>query len=75
MLFRSAEYLNRTGVSKSGFVPGQIEKKPSIAKLSDLKAVPVKKAKVKKQEVQPSVAVAPVSNELTIVEVTETVAE
>lgn len=70
-----AEYLNRTGVSKSGFVPGQIEKKPSIAKLSDLKAAPAKKAKVKKQPVQPVVAVAPVSDELTIVEVTETVSE
>lgn len=74
------EYLKRTGVAKSGFVPGQIEKKPSIAKLSDLKAKPAPKAKVKKtkkvevveQTEQPVVAE---TNDMTIVEVTETTAE
>jgi len=70
------EYLKRTGVAKSGFVPGQIEKKPSIAKLADLKAKPAPKAKVKKtkkvevveQTEQPVVAE---TNDMTIVEVTE----
>jgi hypothetical protein len=74
------EYLKRTGVAKSGFVPGQIEKKPSIAKLADLKAKPAPKAKVKKtkkvevveQTEQPVVAE---TNDMTIVEVTETTAE
>lgn len=72
------EYLKRTGVTKSGFVPGKVEKKPSIAKLADLKAKPVKKAKtsVKKTDaVQPVEAVQPVAEEMTIVEVTETVTE
>ncbi|NBP69585.1 MAG: hypothetical protein EBR30_03340 [Cytophagia bacterium] len=72
------DYLKRTGVTKSGFVPGQIEKKPSIAKLADLKAKPVKKAKTsvkKTKPVQPVEAVQPVAEEMTIVEVTETVTE
>ena len=72
------EYLKRTGVTKSGFVPGKVEKKPSIAKLADLKAKPVKKAKTsvkKTATVQPVEAVQPVAEEMTIVEVTETVTE
>ena len=72
------EYLKRTGVTKSGFVPGKVEKKPSIAKLADLKAKPVKKAKTsvkKTTPVQPVEAVQPVAEEMTIVEVTETVTE
>lgn len=72
------EYLKRTGVTKSGFVPGKVEKKPSIAKLADLKAKPVKKAKtsVKKADpVQPVETVQPVAEEMTIVEVTETATE
>lgn len=72
------EYLKRTGVTKSGFVPGKVEKKPSIAKLADLKAKPVKKAKTsvkKTASVQPVEAVQPVAEEMTIVEVTETVTE
>lgn len=72
------EYLKRTGVTKSGFVPGKVEKKPSIAKLADLKAKPVKKAKTsvkKTAPVQPVEAVQPVTEEMTIVEVTETVTE
>lgn len=72
------EYLKRTGVTKSGFEPGKVEKKPSIAKLADLKAKPVKKAKtsVKKADpVQPVETVQPVAEEMTIVEVTETATE
>jgi hypothetical protein len=32
------EYMKRAGVASSNFVPGQIQKKPSISKLSDLRA-------------------------------------
>ena len=39
------EYLNRVGVTKAGYVPGQVEKKPSISKLADLGAKPKAKAK------------------------------
>lgn len=72
------EYLKRTGVTKSGFVPGKVEKKPSIAKLADLKAKPVKKAKTSVKKAAPAQtveAVQPVTEEMTIVEVTETVTE
>lgn len=72
------EYLKRTGVTKSGFVPGKVEKKPSIAKLADLKAKPVKKAKTSVKKAAPAQtveAVQPVAEEMTIVEVTETVTE
>ena len=61
------KFLDRTGVSKAGFVPGAIEKKPSISKLSDLKAVPVaKKAKVTKTK-----EVEVVADEITVTEITE----
>lgn len=72
------EYLKRTGVTKSGFVPGKVEKKPSIAKLADLKVKPVKKAKTSVKKAAPAQtveAVQPVTEEMTIVEVTETVTE
>jgi hypothetical protein len=61
------KFLDRTGISKAGFVPGAIEKKPSISKLSDLKAVPaVKKAKVTKTK-----EVEVVADEITVTEITE----
>ena len=74
------EYLKRTGVAKSGFVPGQIEKKPSIAKLADLKAKPAPKAKVKKTKkvevvVPSNAAIETSTDEINITEVTETTAE
>jgi hypothetical protein len=74
------EYLKRTGVAKSGFVPGQIEKKPSIAKLADLKAKPAPKAKVKKTKkvevvVPSNAAIETSTDEIIITEVTETTAE
>ncbi len=72
------EYLKRTGVTKSGFLPGKVEKKPSIAKLADLKAKPVKKAKTSVKKAAPAQtveAVQPVTEEMTIIEVTETVTE
>jgi hypothetical protein len=61
------KFLDRTGVSKSGFVAGSIEKKPSVSKLADLKAVPVdKKAKVTKTK-----DVEVVADEITVTEITE----
>ncbi len=59
------EYMNRVGITKAGFTPGQIEKKPSISKLADLGAKP--KAKVKTKTVEP---VASDSDELEVTEVT-----
>lgn len=72
------KFLDRTGVSKSGFVPGAVEKKPSISKLSDLKAKPAKKpksakakpAKVKTEEVTETVD-STQSEEFTVTEITE----
>ena len=67
--------MNRAGITSSGFVPGSVEKKPSIAKLSDLKAKPVKKKKEKTAvtpAVKPVETVEPVAEEMTILEVTET---
>lgn len=61
------EYLNRVGVTKANYVPGQVEKKPSISKLADLGAKPVaKKAKAPKVA-EPSVT----EDELEVTEVTE----
>ena len=63
------EYMDRNGITKSGFVPGKTEKKPSVAKLADLKAKPVKAKKQKAAPVAP--AVEPVVDEMEVVEVTE----
>jgi hypothetical protein len=63
-------YLNRTGVAKSGYTPGQVEKKPSISKLADLSAKPVKTPKAKTVKVKvPSKAKVDLGVE--VVEVTE----
>lgn len=43
------EYMKRAGVDAKNFTPGATAKKPSIAKLSDLKAKPAKPAPAKKQ--------------------------
>jgi hypothetical protein len=56
------DYLKRTGVDAVKFVPGEFEKKPSVAKLADLKAKPVK-VKAMKQEAAP--------DPVTVVEVEE----
>jgi hypothetical protein len=61
------KFLDRTGVSKSGFVAGSIEKKPSVSKLADLKAVPV----AKKSKVTKTKDVEVVADEITVTEVTE----
>ena len=69
------EYMNRVGINSSGFTPGSVEKKPSIAKLSELKAKPVKKNKEKPAEtpaVKPVELVEPVEEEMIIIEVKET---
>lgn len=44
------EYMNRNGITNSGFVPGSITKKPSVAKLSDLNAKPTKMVSDKTDE-------------------------
>jgi hypothetical protein len=56
------EYMNRVGITKAGFTPGQVEKKPSISKLADLGAKP--KAKQTKQVKQPA------TEELVVEEIT-----
>lgn len=59
------DYMNLAGISGSNFTPGAIEKKPSISKLADLKAVPV----VKEEPIVQSVEV----DEMTVTEITEAV--
>jgi hypothetical protein len=56
------EYMSRVGITKAGFTPGQVEKKPSISKLADLGAKP--KAKQTKQVKQPA------TEELVVEEIT-----
>ena len=55
------EYMKRSGVDFTGFTPGKTAKKPSIAKLADLKAKPVKAkpVKAKKQKATTPKATAP----------------
>jgi len=71
------KYLDRTGVTKAKFVPGAVEKKPSISKLADLKAVPApKKVKAKKPAkvevtVPSNAAVAVGADEIVVTEITE----
>ena len=57
------KYMDRVGITKSGFQPGQAEKKPSVSKLADLGAKPVKAKKTK-------AAKPVVEEELEVVEVT-----
>ena len=45
------EYMNRVGITASGFQAGAVEKKPSVSKLADLGAK--KATKPKKQKAQP----------------------
>jgi hypothetical protein len=59
------DYMNLAGISGSNFTPGSVEKKPSISKLADLKAVPV----VKEEPIVQSVEI----DEMTVTEVTEAV--
>ena len=68
-------YLHRTGINKAGFVPGVVEKKPSISKLADLGAVPVPKKTKKAAKVEvivPSnVAMQVAGDEIIVTEITE----
>ncbi len=59
------EYMKRSGVDAAKYVPGKVEKKPSVAKLADLQAKPVK-AKATKQKAAP----AKVAEEIEVTEVT-----
>ena len=70
------EYMNRAGITNSGFKAGAVEKKPSISKLADLKATPVaKKTAVKQTEVETVGKQDVVSDEVTVTEITETVTQ
>ena len=70
------EYMNRAGITNSGFKAGTVEKKPSISKLADLKATPVAKVKTAvKQTVKETAVKQADSEEVTVTEITETVAE
>jgi hypothetical protein len=79
------EYMDRAGVTKANFVAGQVTKKPSIAKLADLKAQPVAAAKPAKAPAKKAPAKTPAKpkkveatvadTELVIEEVTEEVTE
>jgi hypothetical protein len=67
------DYLDRTGISKSGFQPGQVQKKASTAKLAnkvkklaDLNAKPEPKVDLSVKEVQTNESV-----DLVITEITE----
>ena len=74
------KYLDMTGISKSGFTPGSVEKKPSISKLADLKATPVttpvvakspKKAKTVKVKVPPQAHIDLGVADIEVEEITE----
>jgi hypothetical protein len=70
------EYMNRAGITASGFKPGAVEKKPSISKLADLKATPVaKKTAVKQTAVETVGKQDVVSDEVTVTEITDTVTQ
>ena len=66
------KYLDMTGVSKSGFVPGAVEKKPSISKLADLKATPVTPAVAKTPKAPKKTKKVKEPEVMEAVEVTET---
>jgi hypothetical protein len=74
------EYMKTAGIDTQSFTPGQVQKKPSISKLADLKATPVTKksavkkvAKVKEDVVEP-VSADVATAEVDVIEVTEVTA-
>ena len=72
------KYMDRVGAT--GFVAGQIEKKPSVAKIAKLKDLAAKPAKKQKAPAAPAPVVAKVKKEkqeekLEVVEVTEVTAQ
>jgi hypothetical protein len=64
------EYMNRVGINSSNYVPGTVEKKPSIAKLADLNSKPVK-AKMVKVKVPSKTKVDLGVEEIEVTEITE----
>jgi hypothetical protein len=60
-------YMDRSGITKANYVPGKVQKKPSIAKLADLKAKP---AKVKSAPAVSAPVAEVVAEEFEITEVT-----
>jgi hypothetical protein len=64
-------YMDRSGITKANYVPGKSQKKPSIAKLADLKAKPAKTAKVKSAPTVSAPVAEVVAEEFEITEVTE----
>ena len=72
------KYMDRVGAV--GFVPGQAQKKPSVAKIAKLKDLAAKPAKKQKAPAAPAPVVAKVTKEkqeekLEVVEVTEVAAQ
>ena len=69
------EYMKRAGITNANFTPGQTTKKPSIAKLADLAAKPVKapakKAPAKAPAKPKKVEAVTADTDLEIVEVQE----
>ena len=69
------EYMKRAGITNANFTPGQTTKKPSIAKLADLAAKPVKapanKAPAKAPAKPKKVEAVTADADLEIVEVQE----
>lgn len=47
------DYLKRTGVTKAGFTPGQVDKKPSVAKSVVTQTKPAVVSKVKEKPAEP----------------------
>jgi hypothetical protein len=68
-------YMDEVGITASGFKPGSTTKKPSVAKLADLKATPLPKVKVTKpakvKQVKPVVVAESVVEAVDEIEVTE----
>lgn len=64
-------YMDRSGVTKANYVPGKTQKKPSIAKLADLKAKPAKSVKTKSTPAVSAPVAEVVAEELEITEVTQ----
>ncbi len=65
------KYMDRVGVTKATYAPGAVEKKPSVSKLADLKAKPVKAKAVKPKVTKAKPAKPVVEEDLEVTEITE----
>jgi len=65
------KYMDRVGVTKATYAPGTVEKKPSVSKLADLKAKPVKAKAVKPKVTKAKPAKPVVEEDLEVTEITE----